>query len=104
MCTHHSAGALPLGVWITSGQSQHVTKQCLEKLQNVLPLHAFGTRGPKMGPQIFMTDDDQGQRGALSDIWKECQLLLSALFTFFKLSGTGYSMQTTTSTKTIANI
>jgi len=78
MCTHHPAGALPLGVWITSGQSQHVTKQCLEKLQSVLPQHAFGTRGPKMGPQIFMTDDDQGQRGALSDIWKECQLLLCA--------------------------
>lgn len=31
-----------------------------------------------MGPQIFMTDEDQGQRGALSDIWKECQLLLCA--------------------------
>ena len=82
MCTHHPAGALPLGVLITSGQSQHVTKQCLEKLQSVLPQHAFGTRGPKMGPQIFMTDDDQGQRGALSDIWKECQLLL---FTFHNL-------------------
>ena len=25
MCTHHPAGALPLGVWITSGQSQQVT-------------------------------------------------------------------------------
>ena len=76
MCTHHPAGALPLGVWIPSGQSQHVTKQCLEKLQNVMPKHAFGGRGPKTGPQIFMTDDDSGQRGALSDTWKDSLLLL----------------------------
>ena len=41
------------GVWITSGQSQHITKQCLEKLQNLLPQHAFGGRGPKKGPHIF---------------------------------------------------
>ena len=76
MCTHHPAGALPLGVWITSGQSQKVTRQCLEKLQNVLLPHAFGGRGPKAGPQIFMTDDDSGQRGALSDIWKDALQLL----------------------------
>ena len=54
MCTHHTAGALPLGVWITSDQSQHVTKQCREKLQSVLPQHAFGTRGPKMGVHKFL--------------------------------------------------
>ena len=58
MCTHHPAGALPLGVWITSGQSQHVIRQCLEKGQNVLPPHAFGGRGPK------------------TDTWKEAILLL----------------------------
>ncbi|KAL9977493.1 hypothetical protein ACROYT_G014901 [Oculina patagonica] len=76
MCTHHPVGALPLGVWITSGQSQYVTNQCLENLQNVLPPHALGGRGPKTGPQIFMTDDDSGQRGALSDTLKDSLLLL----------------------------
>ena len=76
MCTHHPTGALSLGVWITSGQSQQITKQCLEKLQNLLPQHAFGGRGPIKGPHIFMNDDDSGQRGALSDIWKESILLL----------------------------
>lgn len=76
VCTHHPAGALPLAVWITSGQSQKKTKQCLERLQNVLPPHAFGGRGPKAGPQIFMTDDDSGQIGALSDIRKDALLLL----------------------------
>ena len=83
MCTHHPAGALPLGVWITSGQSQKVTKQCLEKLQNVLPPRAFGGRGPKAGPRIFITDDDFGQRGALSDIWKDA-LLLHCTFHFLQ--------------------
>ena len=63
MCTHHTAGALPLGVWITFGQRQHVIRQCLEKVQNVLLPHAFGGRGPKSGPRIFTTDDDAGQRG-----------------------------------------
>ena len=29
----------------------------------MLPPHAFGGRGPKTGPDIFMTDDDSGQRG-----------------------------------------
>lgn len=76
MCTHHPAGALPLGVWITSGQSQNVTKHCLEKLKTVLPPHAFGGRGPNTGLQLFMTDDDSGQRGALLQIWKQCSLLL----------------------------
>ena len=76
MCTHHPAGALPLGVWITFGQSQNVMRQCLEKVQNVLPPHAFGGRGPKTGPHIFMTDDDSGQREALLDTWKEVILLL----------------------------
>ena len=80
MCTHHPADALPLGVWITSGQSQHVIRQCLEKVQNVLPPHAFGGRGPKSGPRIFMTDDDSGQLGALLDTWKEVILLLCTFY------------------------
>ena len=54
MCTHHPAGALPPGVWITSGQSQHIIRpQCLEKVQNALSPHASGGRGPKTGPGIF---------------------------------------------------
>ena len=76
VCTHHPAGALPLAVWITSQWTMTKKKQCPERLQNVLPPHAFGGRGPKAGPQIFMTDDDSGQRGALSDIWKDALLLL----------------------------
>ena len=58
-------------MWITSGQSQHVIRQCLEKVQNMLPPHAFGGRGPKTGSDIFMTDDDSEQRADLLDIWKE---------------------------------
>lgn len=65
-----------VGVWITSGQSPHVIRQCLEKVQNMLPPHAFGGGGPKTGPDIFMTDDDSGQRGALLDTWKEVIILL----------------------------
>ena len=42
----------------------------------MLPPHAFGGRGPKTGPDIFMTDDDSGQRGALLDTWKEVIILL----------------------------
>ena len=42
----------------------------------MLPPHAFGARGPKTSPDIFMTDDDSGQRGALLDTWKEVIILL----------------------------
>ena len=83
MCTHHPAGALPLGVWITSSQSQQVTEQCLEKLKHVLPAHAFGGRGPKKGPQIFMTDDDSGARGALHSVWK-LSILILCIFHFLQ--------------------
>ena len=49
-----------------------------EKVQNTCMLapHAFGGSGPKTGPDIFMTDDDFGQRGALLDTWKEVIILL----------------------------
>ena len=31
MCTYHPCGALPLGVWVTSNQSQPCLQNCLEK-------------------------------------------------------------------------
>ena len=99
-CTHHPAGQCSattnVGVWITSGQSPHVIRQCLEKVQNMLPPHAFGGRGPKTGPHIFMTDDDSGQRGALLDTWKEVIIQSSVLSTSRKLSGVGYITPATT--------
>ena len=46
----------------------------------MLPPHAFGGRGPKTGPDIFMTDDDSGQRGDLLDTWKEAIQCNTALY------------------------
>ena len=65
MCTHHASGVLPLAVWITSSQSQSCLESCLEQLQKILPSDAFGGKGPQKGPDIFMSDDDTGQREAL---------------------------------------
>ena len=76
MCTHHPCGALPLGVWVTSSQSQPCLENCLEKLKFILPSHAFGGKGPQKGPDIFMTDDDTGQRQALRVHWQQATLLL----------------------------
>ena len=76
MCTHHPCGALPLGVWVTSSQSQPCLENCLEKLKFILPSHAFGGKGPQEGPDIFMTDDDTGQRQALRVHWQQATLLL----------------------------
>ena len=96
MCTHHPAGALPPGVWITSGQSQHVIRpQCLEKVQNALSPHAFGGRGTKTGPGIFWLIMTLDKRGALLNTWKEvihCSILSNSC----KLSGAGYLNTATT--------
>ena len=66
MCTHHPCGALSLWVWVTSSQSQlswkiqiHSVKSCSQK-----------------GPDIFMIDDDTGQRQALRVHWQQATLLL----------------------------
>lgn len=76
MCTHHPSGALTLAVWVTSSQTQSCLENCLEKLKNILPACAFGGKGPQKGPDIFMTDDDTGQRQALRLHWQQGTLLL----------------------------
>ncbi|RMX38895.1 hypothetical protein pdam_00025081, partial [Pocillopora damicornis] len=61
---------------IGGNQSQSCLESCLEQLKAILPSHAFGGKGPDKGSDIFMSDDDTGQRQALRVHWKQATLLL----------------------------
>ncbi|PKY33800.1 hypothetical protein RhiirB3_453013 [Rhizophagus irregularis] len=55
--TSCAAGALPLGVLITSDESEIILEKALNLLKMILPLYAFYGRGPQVGPIVFLTDD-----------------------------------------------
>jgi len=53
------AGALPLGLIITSSESEPVITEGLKMLETILPSDAFYGRGPDKGPRVVMTDDSK---------------------------------------------
>ena len=83
MCTHHASGALPLAVWITSGQSESTLNSCLQHVVSVLPQHAFGGKGAASGPSIFLTDDDSAPKKALR-AHRRSSVLLLCIFHFLQ--------------------
>ena len=72
-CT--SAGGIPLGVVITSGESEAVITEAVTFLKNILPCNAFYGRGFK-GPEVCITDDCDAERAALRNTWPDTTLLL----------------------------
>ena len=68
-------GALPLGEIVTSKEDAPTILEGLELLKTILPDKAFYGRGSQ-GPQIFMTDDSNAERNALSQAWIEAILLM----------------------------
>ena len=69
-------GGLPLATIITSREDTETLVFALQVLQSVLPSYAFYGRGPKLGPQVLMTDDCDAERNALAIIWSAAKLLL----------------------------
>lgn len=69
------AGALPLGVVITSSESEVILKEAFQLYSSLLPEDAFYGRGLE-GPRIFMTDDCLAERNTLSSIFPSALLLL----------------------------
>ncbi|XP_032226009.1 uncharacterized protein LOC116609235 [Nematostella vectensis] len=45
-------------------------------LQSCLPDYAFYGRGPKVGPEVILTDNCKEERNALNSVWPSCKLLL----------------------------
>ena len=73
--TSSSAGGIPLGVVITSGESELILEEAFSFLKKVLPQNAFYGRGEK-GPQLFITDDSSAERSAIRATWPDSTLLL----------------------------
>ena len=58
------AGGIPLGVMITSGESEEVLVEAFTYLKAVLPPEAFYGRSER-GPEVFLTDVCTAERAAL---------------------------------------
>ena len=75
MSTCSSAGGIPLGVVITSGESEDVITEATTFLKSVLPQDAFYGRG-SAGPDVCITDGCTAERTALHNTWPKMELLL----------------------------
>ncbi|GET50230.1 hypothetical protein GLOIN_2v1764523 [Rhizophagus irregularis DAOM 181602=DAOM 197198] len=64
-------GALPLGLFITSDESEITLEKALNLLKTILSQHDFFGRGPQVGPKVFLTDDSSAERNALKLCWPE---------------------------------
>ena len=73
--THSCAGGLPLGVLITTSESQSIIKAALQLYCGLLPDGCFGGKG-KRGPSLFMTDDCHAEQQAIQDVFPETVCLL----------------------------
>ena len=70
MSTSSSAGGIPLGVVITSGESLPTLTESFSYLRSLFPSKAFYGNGNN-GPKLFVTDDNDAERGALRAVHGE---------------------------------
>ena len=75
LSTSCSAGGVPLGVVITSGENEPTITEALTFLKGVLPSYAFYGRN-NQGPEICITDDSSAERAALKTVWPNTTYLL----------------------------
>ena len=75
LMTNCSAGGLPLGMFITTSESESALVTGLEQLKLVLPDDCFYGRGSR-GPMYVMTDDCTAERNALVKVYPESVSLL----------------------------
>ena len=76
LSTSHCGGGIPLGVIITSDETQHTLTRAFQCLLQVLPHGAFYGRTIENGPTVVITDDSSTERSAIQSIWPDCTLLL----------------------------
>ena len=75
LLTHSPVGGLPLGVIVTSSESESTIRYGLELMKSVYPDGAFYGRGNE-GPAIFMTDGAEAERMAIHNVYPSSCLLL----------------------------
>lgn len=92
--TCSSAGGIPLGVIITSGESEATITEAVSLLKStVLPPGAFYGR-ENVGPEMCITDDSAAERAALRTVWPTTILLL-CIFHYLQRCGLGCGTQRT---------
>lgn len=70
------AGALPLGLIVTSNELETTLENGMNMLISLLPQHAFFGCGPSTGPIAFLTDDSKHECNALGRCWPQSKKLL----------------------------
>ena len=70
------AGAVPLGIVVTSDEQEETIASCMRCFMSILPNNAFFGEGPQLGPSLVMIDDSNVERNALTSIWKSTTPLL----------------------------
>ena len=73
--THSSAGGLPVGVLITTSETESTIKAALDLYTSILPGDCFGGRG-LAGPKVFITDDCTAEKNALKRVFPNAVLVL----------------------------
>ena len=73
------AGAVPLGVILTSDEQEETITNGIRCLVSILPDNAFFGEGPQLGPSLVMIDDKSAERNALTSFWKSTTPLLCTL-------------------------
>ena len=73
VCTHSPAGALPLGIMVTSDEKRETLEEGFKHLKNCMGDKAFFSA---LYPKIFMTDNCDELRDALHEVWPLATLLL----------------------------
>ena len=75
LSTATAAGGIPLGVVITSGESEDVITEALTSLKAILPEKAFYGRG-SAGPELVITDDSAAEQAAIHSTWNGVTIFL----------------------------
>ena len=76
LSTSTPTGAIPLGVVITSTESESALTEAFIKITDFMPGNAFYGRGSKQGQRVCFTDDSQTERESLHKVWPNTVLLL----------------------------
>ena len=69
------AGAAPLGMIITSCETEAVMTQAFQIYKDLLPSYAFFNKGAS-GPENIITDDSDSERKSIASVWPLSRLLL----------------------------
>ncbi|XP_041476647.1 uncharacterized protein LOC121424873 isoform X1 [Lytechinus variegatus] len=75
MLTHSCIGGIPLGVLVTTSESEVVIKAALQLYTTLLSDDSFGGKGLQ-GPAVFMTDDCAAEQHALQQMFPSSTILL----------------------------